>query len=130
MGSYMSLSVIDHPYGFQWVLWIPMGHYGFLGLYSSLCVLMNFNGFLWVFMGFYGSLLVCISLSGSLWVFMGPYALWAFMHSYKSLWVYKCPYWFIFFLWLLLCFYAALCVLKGFMDPNKSLYVFMYSNRS
>ena len=92
MGSYMSLSVIDHPYGFQQVI---------MGFYSSLCVLMNCNE--------------------SLWVFMGPYAF---------LWVYMCPYWSIFFLWLLLCFYASVFVLKGFMDPNKSSYVFMYSNRS
>ena len=58
-------------------LWVFVCHYFFLwflmGPYGSLCVYMNFNGFLWFFMSAFEFLWDSIGSCRSLYVLMCPY---------------------------------------------------------
>ena len=69
MRPHVSLRVLIGSYTFFWV---------FMGLYRSVCILMEFSG----------SLLVLIGTYASLFVLMGPYrSLYVFTDSNWTLWV-------------------------------------------
>ena len=75
---------------------VSNGSFFFVDLYASLCVLMVFNGFLWVLIGLYSFLRclvgpsrsICVFMEsvGFLWVLIGfDSFLWVLIRSYASL---------------------------------------------